>query len=66
MSYVGYLILAIGRLWLILLLSCIKYLRLSHVGSDVGQMEFIIGVQLRQKNPNQRVHRSSGKRRLPR
>ena len=32
----------------------------------MGQIESIIGVQWRQKNPNSGVHRSSGKRRLPR
>ena len=35
------------------------------MGSDVGQIESIIGVQWGQKNPNPRVHRSSGKRGLP-
>ena len=35
------------------------------MGSDVGQIESIIGVQWGQKNPNPRAHRSSGKRGLP-
>ena len=37
---------------------------LSHMGSGVGQIESIIGVQWGQKNPNPRAHRSSGKRGL--
>ena len=55
-----YLPLATGRVWLI------SYkLLLSYMGSDVGQIESIIGVQWGQKNPNPRAHRSSGKRGLP-